>query len=243
MALDSVSLPSIWDVPVAVGVPALLGQSIGSGVSATLSSALVGTYEKWLVNSQAKTWGIFDSSNSQILTAAHVMGIDYSLAYAISDAPLEDGAFTSYNKVRAPFQASVSMVCDGTESGTSSILSSIESLVGVSDGTSSGISVRGSFIKTLETIVADTNIYSVVTPEFTFVNANIVGYRFRRQSSSGVTMIICEIALQEVRKTASLYYSTTQMPQGATAVQNGTVQTTTPTTAVSTAAASTRDGY
>ena len=164
MALDSVSLPSIWDIPVAVGVPALLGQSISAGVDATASTALVGTYEKWMIRQQSKTWGIYNSSNAQILTAAHVIGIDYNIGYAISDAPLEEGAFTSYNKVKQPYQATVSMVCDGTESGSSSIVSSLESLVGISSGTSSGINVRASFIKTLETIVADTNLYNIVTP-------------------------------------------------------------------------------
>lgn len=234
MALDSVSLPSVWDIPVAVGVPALLGQSISAGVDATASTALVGTYEKWMIRQQSKTWGIYNSSNAQILTAAHVIGIDYNIGYAISDAPLEEGAFTSYNKVKQPYQATVSMVCDGTESGSSSIVSSLESLVGISSGTSSGINVRASFIKTLETIVADTNLYNIVTPEFTYTNANIIGYRFRRQTQSGVTMVICDIGIQEVRKTASLFYTSTKEPQGETTVQNGTVQTSTPSIPVQT---------
>lgn len=237
MALTDIALPSVWDIPTAVGVPALLGQSIGAGVDATASTALVGTYEKWMIQRQSKSWGIYDSSNAQILTAAHVIGIDYNIGYAISDAPLEDGAFTSYNKVKQPYQATVSMVCDGTESGSSSIVSSLESLVGISSGTSSGINVRSSFIKTLETVVADTNLYHIVTPEFTYTNANIIGYRFRRQTQSGVTMVICDIGIQEVRKTASLYYVSTKQAQGEAAVQVGTVQTQTPSTAIDSALA------
>lgn len=237
MPLDSVLLPSVWDIPVAAGVPALLGQSIGAGIDASLSTALAGTYEKWMVSNQSKSWGIYDASNKQILKTSRVTGVSYTLAYSTSDAPLEDGGFTSFNKVKSPYQAVVSMVCDGTESGSSSIVSALESLVGLSSGASSGINVRSSFIKALETISGDTNLYHVVTPEFTFTNANILGYSFRREVQSGVTMIICDIGIKEVRKTASLYYVSTKQAQGQAAIQVGTVQPQAPSTAVNTAVA------
>lgn len=236
MAFENITLPSVWDIPAAVGVPALLGQSIGAGVDASASTALAGVMENWTIQQQSKHWGIFNSSNSKVLTASHVVGIDYETRYMISDAPLEDGAFTSFGKVKMPYNASVTMVCDGTESGSSSIASELKSLVGIS-GFSTGVTVRSSFINTLETIVADTNLYNVVTPEKTFINANVIGYRFSRRATNGITMIMCEILLQEVRRTASLSYTSTVKPEGAAAVQNGTVQTGTASTSVTDAVA------
>lgn len=240
MPLDSVSLPSIWNIPASVGVPALLGQSIGAGVDASLSTAIAGTYEKWMTSTQSKLWGIYNSSNKQVLTTSRVLSVSYGIVYNTSDAPLEDGGFTSFNKVKTPYQATISVVCDGTESGSSSIVSALESLVGLSSGSSSGINVRSSFIKALETISGDTNLYSIVTPEFTFTNANIIGYSFRREVQSGVTMIICDIGIKEVRKTASLYYVSTKQAQGQAAIQVGTVQTQNPSTAVNSAVAGVR---
>ncbi|UMM08414.1 hypothetical protein MKW11_14695 [Gluconobacter frateurii] len=236
MAFANVTMPSVWDIPTAVGVPALLGQSIGAGVDASASTALAGVIQSWTINQAAKKWGIFNASNKNVLSAAHVHGIEYESSYAVSDAPLEDGAFTSYNKVKAPYNARVTLICDGSETGSSGLLSSLTNLISGLTG-SAGVSVRQDFLSTLESIVADTNLYHVVTPERTYINANIVGYRWRRTSENGLTMLVAEVALQEIRKTAVSTFTSTAQPQGASALQGGTVQGTTPSTAVQSAVA------
>ncbi|MBF0858160.1 hypothetical protein HKD24_02900 [Gluconobacter sp. LMG 31484] len=238
MAFADVALPSVWDIPVAVGVPALLGQSIGAGVDASASAALAGVVESYITNQAAKQWGIFDSTNTQLLTSGRVMGIEYKNSYMVSDAPIAasdqvGGGFASYNKVKMPYSARVIMVCDGTETGSDGILSAITKLIPNLSG-KTGQHVRASFISTLESLCADTNLYSVVTPEFTATNANILGYRWRRESRSGVTMLMAEIMIQQIRNTGTAAYTNTAQPQGEEAVQNGTVQTTTPSLPVQT---------
>ncbi|MFT8952972.1 MAG: phage baseplate protein [Gluconobacter sp.] len=234
MAFENVTMPSIWDIPVAVGVPALLGQSIGADVDASASTALAGVVQSWTINQAAKKWGIYQNTRDpltgqtgteNVLSAAHVHGVEYESSYAVSDAPLEDGGFTSYNKVKAPYNARILLVCDGSEAGESLILSQIKTLIS-QNGVTADLSVRQDFLNTLDRIVADTNLYHVVTPERTYINANIVGYRWRRTSENGVTMLMAEVALQEVRKTASSTFTKTAKPQGACVIQLGTVQTT-----------------
>ena len=226
MAFPTVTLPSVWDIPVAVGVPALLGQSIGAGVDASASTALAGVVESYITNQAAKQWGIFGAGNKQLLTSGRVMGIEYENSYVVSDAPLEGGAFASYNKVKIPYTARVIMVCDGSETGSDGLLSAIMKLIPNLSG-ATGQHVRASFISTLEALVADTKLYSVVTPEFTAVSANIIGYRWRRESRGGVTMLMAEIMIREIRNTGTAAYTNTAQPQGEAAVQNGTVQTAT----------------
>ncbi|AHK72195.1 hypothetical protein AD931_02375 [Gluconobacter oxydans] len=233
MAFADVTLPSVWDIPAAVGVPALLGQSIATGVDATASTALAGIAQNYLTAQAAKQWGIFGSGNTQLLTSGRVMGIEYENSYTVSDAPLEGGAFASYNKVKMSYSARVIMVCDGTETGSDGIISAITTLIPNLTGTT-GNHVRSSFISTLEALVADTNLYSGVTPEFTATNANIIGYRWRRESSQGVTMLMAEIMIRQIRSTGTAAYTNTSQPQGAQTVQNGTVQTTTPSLPVQT---------
>ncbi|WP_046901584.1 phage baseplate protein [Gluconobacter oxydans] len=245
MAFTNVTMPSIWDIPAAVGVPALLGQSIGAGVDASASIALAGVVQSWTVNQAAKKWGIYQNTRDpltgqtgteNVLSAAHVHGVEYESSYAVSDAPQEKGAFISYNKVKAPYNARVTLICDGSETGSSGLLSSLTSLIsGLTGG--AGVSVRQDFLSTLERIVADTNLYHVVTPERTYINANIVGYRWRRTSENGLTMLVAEVALQEIRKTAVSTFTNTAQPQGAASIQGGTVQGTTPSTAVQSAVA------
>ncbi|MBN3867522.1 hypothetical protein [Gluconobacter kondonii] len=233
MAFPNVTMPSVWDIPVAAGVPALLGQSISAGVDASASTALAGVVENYITSQAAKQWGIFDSTNTQLLTSGRVMGIEYENSYMVSDAPLEGGAFASYNKVKVPYNARVIMVCDGSETGSDGLLSAITKLIPNLSG-ATGQHVRASFLSTLESICADTNLYSVVTPEFTATNANILGYRWRRESRSGVTMLMAEIMIRQIRNTGTAAYTNTAQPQGEQAVQNGTVQTTTPTLPVQT---------
>lgn len=220
---DLIPLPSAWDIPVAAGVPALLGHSIGRGLSASASTALGGILQDWTTAQASRHWGIFDQTNKNVLTAARVLGVEYEASYTISDAPLEDGAFASYNKVKRPYSARVLFVCDGTENGSGALPGSRTSILktGRSDA---GQAVRTSFLNTLERIVQDTALYTVVTPEKTYLNANIVGYRWRREARQGVTMLIAEVALQEVRNTGTRMFRRTKTPDGACVVPIGTVQ-------------------
>jgi len=236
MAFPTIPLPSVWDLPVAAGVPALLGQSTGAGLSASVSTLAGQEISALLVESAAEQWGIFNSSGNRVLTAAHVMGVEYESQYQVSDAPLEDGGFTSYGKVRVPFSSRILMVCDGSEIGFGGLTQSFQSVLSGITG-SGPLAVRKDFLSTLDTIVADTNLYTIVTPERSYVNANIVGYRFRRSAEGGITMPAAEIALQEIRRTATTAYHSTRTAAGAGAIQAGTVQPTTATTSVNDAMA------
>ncbi|WP_367159907.1 phage baseplate protein [Kozakia baliensis] len=224
MAFPIIALPSVWDIPVAAGVPALLGQSVGNGLSASVSNLLGQTVASIQVQNAAARWGLFNSAGFPVLTAAHVMGIEYESGCQISDAPTENGGFVSYNKVKVPFSSRIIMVCDGSEMGFEGWDETFKSVLSSLTGDSQ-LTVRKGFFDTLETIVADTNLYTIVTPERSYMNANIVGYRFRRTNEGGITMAVAEIALQEVRQTATLGYSqTTKEPAGAETVQIGNVQ-------------------
>lgn len=223
MPFPTIPLPSVWDIPVAAGVPALLGQSIGAGVSASASTLLGKAVSTWLNNAASTQWGVY-SGGTQILTAAHVCGIEHEQRYQISTAPTENGGFVSYNKAKFPHLTRILMVCDGSESGS---LFSIgfKQVLGSITG-SAPLAVRKSFFDTLESLVADTKLYDIHMPERFYMNANVVAYRFRRDERNGVTMPVVEIELQEVRNTAVNTYSTTETktPSASTPVQAGQVQ-------------------
>ncbi|QDH17405.1 phage baseplate protein [Swingsia samuiensis] len=251
MPFPVIPLPDVWDVPVAVGVPAVLGQSIEQGVRASVSTTAGKVLENWLVHQASQHWGIFAKQRigntdgvRKVLSSGHVASVDFGSQHSVATAPLENGAFTAYNKIAQPYNAVIEMVCDGTETGDDSILQRLKSLT--SQGTSilgsddilngvmsvlgggrfdQGISVRKSFLDTLDALSKNTELYQVVTPEKTYENANITGYRFRRDSRSGITMIVAEIAIQEIRQTATAEYKNTKEPAGADTVQRGSVQT------------------
>lgn len=223
MSLPTIELPAVWDLPVVAGVPAVLGPISGTGLTASLSSIVGSEIDALLVEQAQAHWGIFTSANKRVLTAGSVVSLDYEAAYQICDAPIEDGAFVSYNKVKVPYTSRIMMVCDGTELGLSSLSATIKDIVGTVTG-SSGATIRKDFLATLETICGDLNFYTIVTPEKSYARANIAGYRFRRSVEGGITMPVVEIALQEVRSGATTAYATTAQPEGQAAVQQGTVQ-------------------
>lgn len=222
MAFPTIPLPSVWDIPVAAGVPALLGQSIGAGVSASASTLLGQAVSSWLTGLASTQWGIYKGT-TQILTAAHVCGIEHEQRYQISTAPTENGGFVSYNKVKLPHLTRILMVCDGSETG--SILSGgLKQVLGSITG-SAPLTVRKSFFDTLESLVTDRNLYDIHMPEKAYWNANIVAYRFRRDEREGVTMPVVEIELQEVRNTAVTSYAnnSSRSVSAAIPVQSGRV--------------------
>ena len=73
--------------------------------------------------------------------------------------------------------------------------------------------VRASFLSTLERLCADTHLYSTVTPEFTATNVNILGYRWRKESRSSVTMLMAETMIQQIRNTGTAACTNTTQPQ------------------------------
>lgn len=140
-------------------------------------------------------WGIF-KDGSPALIADSVQGVEYSRDYRISDYPQTQGAFESYNKVQAPYQAKVTF------------------LVGNN---------RVNFLNQAESIAKALDLFSIVTPEVTYVSANITHFSYRRVATHGVSLLQVEMWAQEVRivNTGGL---TGQSPNSANTQQNGDVQ-------------------
>ncbi len=145
-------------------------------------------------------WGIFDATGGPILVSDLVFAVEYDRDYHISNAPQEQGAFESYNKVQVPFKAKVSLVSEQT---------------------------REELLSTIEAAVASLDLATVVTPEITYPSANLTHYGYRREArNGGVTMIRIDVWCEEVRIVGDVQQSApgTQSTNGAPERQNGNVQ-------------------
>ncbi|ATJ91529.1 phage baseplate protein [Acetobacter tropicalis] len=226
MPLDLVPLPSAWDVPVAAGVPALLGQSVSTGIAASASTILATALDEYTISTAASHWGIFTASNQPVITSGHVRGMEIRREQIVTDAPIEEGSFMSYNKVKRPSLIRIEIICDGSSFsyGDTSAVTDLLSAFGVG-GVTSGLSIRSAFTSILDTLVADLNLYHVATPEQIYLNMNVVGYSIRRFSESGVTMIGAEIDLQEIRPVSTGTLTKTISPSGEAKSFSGVVST------------------
>lgn len=125
----------------------------------------------------------------------------------LSDYPVQDGAFASYNKVANPFEISVRLRKGGTKEA------------------------RKKFLDSIRDIAGNLELYDIVTPEQTYLNVNIMRYEVSRRGPRGAYFLDeVDIFFREIR-TVTAAYSTTavvtqnaQNPSAEPVVNTGTVQ-------------------
>ena len=184
----------------------------------------------WRATQTQARWGIFDARGRAlgdptqftgvVGLGAAVLGVgatlstnsvDYSKESRVSDFPVERGGFASYNKVETPAAPLVTLCFQGNE-------------------------VEGrAFLAQVDAASKSTDLYSVVTPEVTYVDYNIERYNYGRHTSKGATLLIVELMLKEIRQVSAQYSVRTPVvaPKVASATpsaDNGKVQPQTPPT-------------
>lgn len=183
MAWNSIGIPQIPKMP--RNISTALIQFGGS----QLINRLFGNY-----------WGIFSQNGIPLLLVDNVVSVKYESKSQISNAPVEQGSFASYNKVTEPYSVSVMMT-----------------------KASGGVMQRAAFLSLLENFTQSTNLFMVITPEAIYPNCNIVSYDYARDASDGARMIKANIHLQEVRE-VKVQYTQTKMEQAKPQQDNGKVQ-------------------
>ena len=147
-------------------------------------------------------WGIF--SKGTFLPAIipdSIVSFDFKKEYRLANYPQEEGAFQSYNKVTMPYDARIVMTKGGS------------------------LGEREYFLSQCVVLAGSLDLYTIVTPEITYINANIESYNYRRTSTNGVTLLTVEFLIKEVRITVPEVFSNTAQPTAATQTDIGYVQT------------------
>ena len=116
------------------------------------------------------------------------LDLDYHVRYAISEYPVEQGAFQSYNKVQTPFDVAVTITAGGSDANRTLLLTQVEAIIG------------------------STNLYTVMMPEGTLNSVNPIAYGYRRQHDRGLGLLEVNILFKQVRPAGNPTFSTTQSP-------------------------------
>ncbi|WMC00552.1 tail tube initiator-like protein [Acinetobacter phage Ab65] len=122
-----------------------------------------------------KVWGIVNEFGIPVVLADTVLGMNYDAGSSISKYPVEQGSFASFNKVNAPSMATVQMAKG-----------------------SGGVLERGLFLAQLEGLLKSTLSFHIITPEYVYLNYQIVGINHARTAQDGATMITVNLDLEEV---------------------------------------------
>lgn len=201
-------MPAVPNVP---GVPPLT--SYLSAVPVLLVSDAI----QFLASLFAPQWGIF-LDGVPVVLADSVIDFSYKQEWTISDYPVEQGGFLSYDKVSTPYDVRIRFSTGGSEAD------------------------RQDFLDSIAAVAGSLQLFDVVTPEEIYTNANIFHYDYRRTSQNGVGLIVVDIWLVEIRTTATAAFSNTQSPSGASPVAGGNVQAVPPNNAQSSAVGSSQGG-
>lgn len=143
------------------------------------------------------------SNGSPVLTPNSVLSLEWHGEERISDYPVQQGKFVSYNKVKVPFDLRMVMTCQGlnlVQDALQPVTQAINqalSNIGLAYGQPMS---RDAFLKQLDTMLDSTDLYDVVTPDKVYENVNLVACNHAKKNDEGGTLIIAELMFREVRE-------------------------------------------
>lgn len=189
-----IPFPNVPKLPGVPAIPRLPSVSTASSVLRVATSIV------WRAFAVDKKWGIYDKNGKALGDQSKVSGIiggvldtfgigsmlsTYSLDYVketkISDFPVEKGKFAAYNKVEMPANPKVRINFQGSEKD------------------------RAAFINQIDKACKSTDLYSVVTPEVTYIDYSIETYNYSRSAANGVNLYTIDLSLKEIRQVKSSY--------------------------------------
>ncbi len=172
-----------------------------------IEGSLLGT------SNDVSKWSINDSTGEAIIIPDSVVEFSYRGEQSISDAPMPNGSFASYNKVKSPFDIRIIMTCSGSESMS-----------------------RTAFLQSLESMLQSVDLYDIVTPDSAYENCNMVHFDYSKRSDRGMVMIIAECGFRQVRVSGSRTVPVVSSDSATTNTSTGTASVKDATTAQTTAA-------
>ncbi len=163
----------------------------------------------WKASQSQPTWGILDINGVPVLVPDSFLAFDNRNEWKVSDFPVQQGSFASYNKVQIPFEITLRMTKGGS------------------------LSDREQFLNVLDDIAGDTNLYNILTPERTYLNVNITRTEVTRRGPQGAYFLAeVDIYFRQIRQVSAQYSAgsvptaNAQNPPAVPAVNQGLVQST-----------------
>lgn len=222
MPLPIIPVPPFPHIPSLPGVPQLVRSALG--LPPNNIQLAQGALQKQLAAAQQNVfpWGVYSAdSGDQVIVPDSILNLDNRNEWKLSDYPQQANAFAAYNKVIVPFEISLRF----------------------SKG--ANLAERAAFLKSIDDIAGDTNLYDIVTPEKTYLNVNITRYEVTRRGAEGA-YFLCEvdvffrqiIEVEAQYSTSAANTSNAQNPTAQNTVNQGTLQpsNSVPSTAAQTAA-------
>lgn len=178
----------------ALGIPALYQ---GFQVAATSIMTTIVFFQT--LNQEKRVFALMNKEGDVVLEWDSCISFEFHNESTISDAPQEQGAFISYNKVQMPFLISTS-------------------------GTKMNADARPRFIQQALNLLDDLTLYDFVTPDRVYRDVNVTSINQARNARNGYSIAVIDFNLKEVRLNLSTRTEETAEPSGAAKKSWGQVQ-------------------
>jgi hypothetical protein len=217
----TVALPQFPDVPQFPGVPQL-ARSLLFPVSVSVSigtPALQGAL--WQATQAAPVWGIFDQDNNQVVTPDSVADFGWRQELRVSNFPVQQGQFASYNRVFLPFESSIVLSKGGA------------------------LSDRQTFLQQIDALIAPQNVqlYNIATPEKSYLDCTVTRAELSRRGKDNAFYFDVELFFVQVAQVQAQYSTSgttptanAQEPSAVPTANNGLSNASVPSPAVQAAA-------
>ena len=178
-----VDKPLFYNVPILAGVPSMVR---AAGYTNPYLSTIMGAVQSAIFSyfSYNPFWGVLDSNGNPVMSADTVLNVDYRNDQRVSNFPVQEGSFASYDKINNPYSCRVSMAKGGKESE------------------------RAKFIDDVDFVAKSLDLFTIVTPEKVYRNANVEGYDYSRTVDDGAYMYTVELRFTEIRQVTATYTTT-----------------------------------
>lgn len=195
--------PPFPNVPKLPGVPQLPRSPIFPAAPPRVVSAVIALGRLWQALFTQPVWGIFKHEREQPATedgieTVTVVGertpvvvpdsfleFGYRNEFSVSDYPVQDGGFASYDKVANPYEAFVRMSKGGSQQDRKAFLDQIDAIVGTLD------------------------FYDIITPEKTYLKVNVLRHEISRRGNRGAFFFTeVDLYFREIREVVATYSTT-----------------------------------
>lgn len=186
-----VTKPPFPNVPFLTGVPQLVRSLLFQPANEVTLGAQA-QHGLWASAQIAPSWGVFDQNGVKVINPDNVYAFSDRSEWRISDYPVQRGAFDTFNKVIVPPDQTLRMTKGGT------------------------LTQRTEFLKSIDRIVGDTNLYYILTPEKTYLNVNVSRAELIRRSSEGAYFLEVDIYFRTIVEQNAQYSTTAADTSNAT---------------------------
>ena len=207
MAKPPIDVALYPDVPAVRGVPQLRRPLTQNELRVLAFATAAISGRLWQSAKNRPRWGIFNANNEVVVDPDSFLALDNRNEFRVSDFPVQQGAFASYNKVATPFELVLRLSKAGTLDSRTRFLSDIDAA-----------------LKTLD-------LFTIITPERSYLNVNLIRYEVTRRGKDGAYFLTdVDLYFREIREVAAQYSTTqaatrnAQQPSARPPVNDGIVQ-------------------